>query len=92
MTLWGVTAVAVDLSYTHKVPPVAATSVDLFVVLSAVGLYLIYERKPGKYWKQFFRVDLEPDRDYYTMCIGRVVLIMFIDLCVFVHLSKAESQ
>ncbi|KAH9025713.1 hypothetical protein EDB83DRAFT_1935294 [Lactarius deliciosus] len=60
--LWGFTSTAVDLSYTDRVPPVAATSVDLFVVLSGVGLYLIYERKPGKYWEPFFRVDLAPDR------------------------------
>ncbi|KAH9019665.1 hypothetical protein EDB84DRAFT_1516705 [Lactarius hengduanensis] len=91
MILW-VTAIAVDLSYTDRVPPVVATSVDLFVVLSGVGLYLIYERKPGKYWERFFRVDLAPDRDHCAMCMGRVNLILFIDLCVLVHLSKAESQ
>ncbi|KAH9168092.1 hypothetical protein EDB89DRAFT_1994337 [Lactarius sanguifluus] len=93
MILWGVTSMAVDLSYTDKVPPVVATSVDLFVVLSGVGLYLIYERKPGKYWEPFFRVDLAPDRrDHCAMCMGRVNLILFIYLCVLVHLSKAESQ
>ncbi|KAH8978140.1 hypothetical protein EDB86DRAFT_2837049 [Lactarius hatsudake] len=35
--LWGITSTAVDLSYTDRVPPVVATSVDLFVVLSGVG-------------------------------------------------------
>ncbi|KAH9019661.1 hypothetical protein EDB84DRAFT_1516688 [Lactarius hengduanensis] len=92
MILWGVTAIAVDFSYPDRVPPIAATSVDLFVVLSGVGLYLIYERKPGKYWERFFRVDLAPDRDQCTICIGRLVLILFIDVCVYVHISKAESQ
>ncbi|KAH8987964.1 hypothetical protein EDB86DRAFT_3245615 [Lactarius hatsudake] len=91
--LWGITSTAVDLSYTDRVPPVVATSVDLFVVLSGVGLYLIYERKPGKYWEPFFRVDLAPDRDdRCAMWMGRLNLILFMNICVTVHLSKAESE
>ncbi|KAI9449059.1 hypothetical protein BJY52DRAFT_1309038 [Lactarius psammicola] len=77
--IWAVTKAI--LSYKNR--SIAATTVDLLAAQFGVVLYLVglYEKKPGRTWEWFFRVDLAPAFGSFAKFFFRGVVWALSFLC-----------